>query len=118
MLYNYGEYDLLYSPSRLGENLGKMDFDPDFRTGKPVIGSFEAMRRVFNCYASGIFVTSAARWKNPPYISAEVVDLIEVETHQLKLPSESKVLAFVWEQRTTTADIGQCKQLPRFRVPE
>ena len=107
----------MYSPSRLGENPGSADFDPDFRTGKPVIGSLEAMKQVFDCYSSGIFVTSISRWRNPPYISSKVADFIVTNTVPLNLSVESKVLAFVWQNVKRGTDASLCDSIPKFRFP-
>ena len=117
MLYYYGEYDVLYSPSRLGENPGAVDFDPDFRTGKPIIGSLQSMKLIFDCFDSGIFVTPQSRWRNPPYISTEVANLVVNHTEPLSLPDSSKMLAFVWNRKDLTPDENLCSGLPTFRVP-
>ena len=117
MLYYYGEYDVLYSPSRLGENPGAVDFDPDFRTGKPVIGSLAAMSRVFDCYSTGIFITPASRWRNPPYVSTEVANLIASNTETISLPPGSKMLAFMWNRKDDVPPKDECNALPTFRVP-
>ncbi len=113
MLYHFGTYDLLYSPSRLDENPGAVDFDPDFRTGRPIIGSLPAFAAVLACYESGIVVTPAGRWRNPAFIPTPVANLIEAKTKRVELPKRSKVLAFIWRQNQSNSE--RCVPLPKFR---
>lgn len=115
MLYYYGEYDLLYSPSRLGENLGSVDFDLDYRTGKPIVASFAAMELVFICYRKGIFVTSASRWGNPTYMPAKVAELISSNSTRITLPVASGMVAFKWWESDDDGLPAACEELPVFR---
>ena len=114
MLYYYGSYDVMLSASRLSELPDGMDFDADYRTGKPVIGSVSALEKVFACYASGLFVTSVRRWRHPDYISAELANLIAGHAEKLPLPAKSRVMAFVWDQPLDDHEETDCTTMPRF----
>lgn len=114
MLYYYDRYDILLSASRLSEIPGGVDFDPDFRTGRPVIGSLDAMTKVLGCYDSGIFVTNTRRWRNDDVISKPVADLIALHAQPVELPRSSRVLAFAWTNDDVPADPAFCASVPRF----
>ena len=96
MLYYFDRYDILLSRSRLGEIPDGVDFSPDFRTGRPVIGSIEAMRSVLECYATGVLVTNARRWGSNRFVSGELATLIERSTESVPMPTGSRVIAFAW----------------------
>ncbi len=106
MLYYHDHYDILLSASRLGENPGAGEFDPDFRTGRAMISQPESMQRVFDCFDSGLFVTTRWRWTDEDYISAEMVSLIEANTYPVPLPEKSGVLAFAWSRAAAESDLS------------
>lgn len=116
MLYYYDRYDILLSASRLGEIPNGEDFDPDFRTGRPVIGSEDAIRQVIACYPSGILVTNQRRWRNTDLISLPIANLIALTTQPIELPKASKVLAFSWTSNTLEPSAADCAGLPQFNT--
>ena len=118
MLYYYGQYDVLYSPSRLGENPGAEDFDADFRTGKPIVASYKAMTRIFDCYQTGVFVTTAGRWRHPSYMQNDVANLIETNATPIALPESSQIMAFEWTKNKSSPKPNSCGELPVFNIPQ
>jgi len=113
MLYYFDRYDILLSSSRLGEIPEGVDFSADFRTGRPVIGSVEAMGKVLECYDSGVLVTNTRRWGGTKFVSAEMARLIERSTEAVPLPKESRVLAFEWRRDDAPAtEPAYCDSLP------
>ena len=115
MLYYYDRYDLLLSASRLSEIPGGVDFDPDFRTGRPVVGSIESMTKILACYPSGVIVTNQRRWRDPNLIALPIANLIALNTKPIELPKDSKVLAFAWEDDHVAPQPEYCQGLPNFR---
>ena len=113
MLYYYGDYDVLLSASRLGENEGAVDFDDDFRTGRPVIGSAEGLARLLDCRPNGLLVTSVERWENPDLIDAASVELVLERTTPVELDPGTGVLAFRWSE-AGDAGAADCAGLPEL----
>jgi len=111
LLYYYGRYDILFSASRLAEIPEGVDFDPDYRTGRPVIQSAQAVQQLFDCYSKGIFVTNRLRWRHPDYIPTPIANLIVTKTTQLELPQASQVLAFTWENSSSESGSEDCSAL-------
>lgn len=60
-----GGYDILFNAERLDEINGP-DFAEDFRTGRPIIESQEALEKVIACHPRGVFVTSVPFWAASP----------------------------------------------------
>lgn len=96
-LYFWDRYDLLFSPSRLGELAEQHQFAPDFRTGRPVISTVDALERVFACSGSGMFVTNTHRWPKPDLVDQATVEFIEREMTRLDLPRSTQLIVFTWE---------------------
>lgn len=126
MLYHFDHYDILYSSSRLEEiSLDSTDFDLDFRTGMPVIGSLTALTTVMQCHRSGIIVTGSNRWDNPILMPTHVKNYILRNTDIVKLPTKSQVLSFYWGGSTKgqkldkkkTIDKSICLSIPNYPVP-
>lgn len=115
MLYYYDRYDILLSASRLGEIPGGQDFDPDFRTGRPVIASIDSMTKVLACYPIGIIVTNSRRWRDTDLISLPIANLIALNTKRLDLPEQSKVVAFGWDRSDIEPLPEYCEGIPSFR---
>ena len=91
MLYFFDRYDILLSASRLSEIPEGVEFDRDFRTGRPVIGSLDSVTRVLTCYSSGVIVTNTRRWRDPDLIAVEIADFIALNTEAYELPGKSNV---------------------------
>lgn len=113
-LYHYGHFDLMFSKSRLAENPGAKDFDPDYRTGRAIVASSEAIQSVLQCYPRGIFITNTHRWRHPDFISESVADLVVKHTESLTLPRRSGVLAFTWEHDPDPQ--ANCEQIMQLQL--
>ena len=110
-LYFWERYDLLFSPSRLGELAEQHEFAPDYRTGRPVIASVDSLERVFACLSSGMFVSNTHRWSKPNLIDQSTVDFIEREMTRLDLPRSTQLIVFTWEHRPLDQDSPDCAVL-------
>lgn len=114
-LYYFGRHDILYSPSKLAElpPAARSDLGRDPRTGRPVIGSLEALERVIRCYPSGLFLTPALHWRRPYLADPEAVDLLERLAEPVELPAGSHVHAYRWRHPPPDpADGEACRGLP------
>lgn len=72
-----GPFDLFISHSRLGELTPAVDFNRDFRTGRPLIDSAAGLAQVIDCSEDGVVIISDHQWRNPMGVRAQVADLIE-----------------------------------------
>jgi hypothetical protein len=116
-LYFLGHYDIRFSRSKLEElSEGEQrDFGRDHRTGRPVIGSAEALERVFACYGTGIILGPLESWNKPHVISPDIARLITERVRPLALPPRSRVYAYVWEHASSPPADVSCAGLPTFR---
>ncbi len=112
-LYFLGRHDILYSPSKFGELPPdrRREFGRDVRTGRPVIGSLEALERVLRCYRSGLFLAPEAHRGVAHQLSTEVQGLLARYAEPLELPAVAHVVAYVW-QRDRPAAERACTGLP------
>ena len=117
-LYFLGRYDIRFSRSKLEElpEEEQRDFGRDQRTGRPVIGSPEALRRVFACYRTGVILGPLDSWSKPHVISSEIGRLITEHTRPLMLSPRSRVYAYVWENPNSLPAEVDCAGLPTFRT--
>jgi hypothetical protein len=118
MLYYYGRADYLLSTSRLGEQpvANRFHFVPDFRTDVPIVPDRESFELVLNCHASGLFVTQVGYWLTGERTRADVEDvapLILDRATPLELPTQSRLVAFVWNHELSTPRPAACAALPR-----
>jgi len=112
MLYYFDDYDLLYSESRLAEIPDGKEFSLDFRTGRPVIGSIDSLQNIFNCYDTGVFLSTKRRWKKPNLMTDDVADLITSNTQPIELPKVSRVVAYKWSSTNNTSIANRvCEQI-------
>ncbi len=113
-LYFLGRHDILYSPSKFGElpRDRRHDFGRDIRTGRPVIGSLEALERVFRCYRSGLFLAPESHRGVPHQLNAQVQALLARYTEPVELPTEAHALAYAW-QHARPLDGQDCVALPK-----
>jgi len=113
-LYFLGRHDILYGPSKFGELPPdrRRDFGRDVRTGRPVIGSLDALERVFQCYRSGLFLAPESHLGLAHFLNPDVLLLLDRYTTPLALPAEAHVLAWTWE-RDISSDPSLCASLPR-----
>lgn len=115
-LYFLGRHDILYSPSKFGELPPDQqhDFGRDMRTGRPVIGSLEALERVLRCYPSGLFLAHESDLGVPHRLNSEVLLLLERHAEPLTLPEGAHVLAWTWQRPVPLEPSGRCTGLPEF----
>lgn len=114
-LYYLGRHDILYSPSKLAELPPSIraDFGRDPRTGRPVIGSLEALERVIRCHPSGLFLAPALHWRRPYLADAEAVDLLGRLAEPVALPAGSHVHAYRWRHGGPgPGEAEACRGLP------
>lgn len=104
-----GRYDVLFSRSRLAEIVPSTDFTRDFRTGRPVIGSAQALATLMACFDSGLVVSPASRWRNPAQLDDPAADLLVRRAEPIELPG-SRLVAYRWSSRQGTA--AACPTLP------
>jgi len=102
-LYYLDRYDVLVSRSRAAEISQHGDFDPDPRTGRPVITTSASLELLTDCYRTGLIVTPARLWRMEPHIDREVANWILEHTRPLGLPPDLRVMAFVWDRPVTAA---------------
>lgn len=114
MLYFLGDYDMLVSPSRMEELEDKRDFELDFRTGRPVIGTMDGLQSLMGCYDKGIFVTNKRRWGRKNMLADELADYIVENSYEVSLPSSSRVIAFAWDETNGELTRDACENLPVF----
>lgn len=95
-LYYLGRYDILISKSRLTElDPANRDFAIDPRTGRPMIGSADAVARVIGCYQTGLIVSSNSRWRSLGQLDHEAANLIVEQARRVDLDARG-VRAYVW----------------------
>lgn len=111
-LYYFGRYDVRFSPSKLGElpAAQRHDFGIDPRTGRPVVGSLDALATLVRCHRTGLFLGPARHWGRDILVNAKIAAFLESRMREIPLPPESGVRAYVWEH--TGADRDGCPQLP------
>jgi 4-amino-4-deoxy-L-arabinose transferase-like glycosyltransferase len=116
-LYYLGRYDLLISKSRLSE-IGDPDddFARDYRTGRPVVSTPEAVARIIDCHATGVVVSEEGRWRSPNQLDDPVADLIVRRAAEIPLPARHRMRAYAWEQ-PGAAPPGSCDDLPALSAP-
>lgn len=114
-LFYFDRHDILFNPSKLGELPAdnRSDYARDPRTGRPVIGSLEALETVIRCSPSGLFLTPAVHWRRPYLATPEAVDLLERLAQPVEMPPDSHVYAYRWQHDSPDA-IEACRglQLP------
>jgi 4-amino-4-deoxy-L-arabinose transferase-like glycosyltransferase len=114
-LYYLGRYDVTVSKTRLSE-LGDDpdDFTRDFRTGRPVVGSPEAVASIIDCHATGVVIVEEAGWRSPNQIDNTIADLIVRRAEEIPLSPRHRMRAYAWEH---PAPPGGCDDLPAVSAP-
>lgn len=97
-LFYFDRHDILFNPSKLAElpPEARSDFDRDPRTGRPVIGSLEALETVIRCSPSGLFLAPAVHWRRPYLATPEAVELLDRLAEPVEMPRDSHVFAYRW----------------------
>ncbi len=104
-LFYFDRHDILFSPSKLAElpPENRADFARDPRTGRPVIGSLEALEKVIRCAPSGLFLAPALHWRRPHLATPEAVALLDRLAESVEMPPESHVFAYRWQHEPSEA---------------
>lgn len=104
MVAHVGPYDMLYSNSRIAEIDPPIDFSVDHRTGRPVIGSSEALAAVLDCERSGLLVTSPLWWERNGRM---VEDLLSERQLNIDQREDGSVKAVRWgDPASQNSDCG------------
>jgi hypothetical protein len=102
--------DHLYDGSRF-----KPDFSPQSGTGTPVIRSPDALRRVIECYPTGLIAIERDHWRARDGVTDPAADLIETLTDPVPLPGHLHILAFGWKNgpasSRSTHFLNDCAEL-------
>lgn len=116
-LYFLGRADIVHSRSKLNElpATERRDFGRDPRTGRPVIGSLEALERVLDCYSSGLMLAPAYHLGVPHQLGPEVLALLATRAERLSLPERAHALAWIWQHAQPKLDPSRCTDLPEFQ---
>jgi hypothetical protein len=110
-LYFWERYDILFSPSRLGEIPSAGEFASDHRTGRPVISTRDSLARLVDCTASGLFIATAYRWRQPQFIDRETAAFIEQTMTRVHLPANMHLLVFSWAHTPPAEGVPACDSL-------
>jgi hypothetical protein len=112
-LFYFDRHDILFNPSKLAELPpdNRADFDRDPRTGRPVIGSLEALEKVIRCTPSGLFLAPALHWRRPYLATPEAVALLDRLAEPVEMPADSHVFAYRWRHEPSEA-VEICGALP------
>ena len=111
-LYFLGDYDVLINKSRLSELPEMVQFERDFRTGKPVVSTPESVALIIDCFPDGLIITSKHRWRVTHQLDDAVADKIIGRTVPLELPRSSQMMAFRWTRAPSASAPAACGDLP------
>ncbi len=112
-LFYFDRHDILFNPSKLAELPSgiRSDYARDPRTGRPVIGSLEALETVIRCSPSGLFLAPAVHWRRPYLATPEAVDLLERLAEPVEMPPDSHVFVYRW-RHDPPEGLEACRGLP------
>ena len=113
-LYYLGTYDVLLHSSRLSELGEKRDFERDFRTGRPVIASPEALQLTRRCFRTGLVILDRSRLASA---RKGVAEILARDMTPVALRREWSIDAYVWNQTPTAPDRAFCDSIVRRRPP-
>jgi 4-amino-4-deoxy-L-arabinose transferase-like glycosyltransferase len=107
-LYYLHDYDIAVNGSRLSEVRGN-EFDPDPRTGRPVISTVGSLAEVIDCYPSGLIVTDDLMYGAEWGINPAMLDLLQERARPVEAPPD--LHAFFWEHSSTPASPAACAEI-------
>lgn len=115
-LFYYDRVDLMLSATKFAElpAASRAPFAPDYRTDVPTIATAEDLQLVMDCRSEGLFLTQAKHWgpRAERLRDPAVEELLLSRAHQLELPVDSHILAFVWTNTAAAADEPACSLVP------
>jgi 4-amino-4-deoxy-L-arabinose transferase-like glycosyltransferase len=109
-LYYLDRYDIAVNGSRLSEFEGD-EFDPDPRTGRPVISSLASLAQVIECIPSGLIVTDDLMFGADWGLDPAMLELLEERARPVDAPPD--LHAFYWEHPPAPAPSEACAGIPR-----
>lgn len=116
-LYFLGRFDLTLNASRYDEIVRGTGptIVRDPRTGRGVGRDLAATRLVLACRAPGVFISLEQFWNDAPQIVAPTVKtFLLAHARPLELPAGSRLVAFVWDERSGEA--AECAELEPIAV--
>jgi hypothetical protein len=94
--YYFGSFDIAFSPVIVTDVLHGNEGGIDSRTGRPAIGTTESLQQIFDKYPHGLFVGEKSEWRNRFRMTDKAADLMEKHARQVELPSEARIVAYIW----------------------
>ena len=115
-IYFLGRSDVRYSPSKLAEipEDRRVEFGIDPRTGRPIIAKPESVRRLIDCFSSGLVVGPIEHWGSPILINDEVQSILVRHAKPIEVPRESHLYAWGWTRAPEEARPDHCADLIQF----
>lgn len=95
-LYYFNRFDIAFSPVIVEDKLRGKEGAIDPRNGRPAISTTESLQQVFDDYAHGIFVGERSEWRSRFRMTDEAADLLESHAKKVKLPADSRIVAYIW----------------------
>ncbi len=110
-LYYLGRYDYEINASNLRETHTRREFAVDPRTGRRVVGSAAAVRRIMACYPTGLVIAERRRWmRSPRIVPPAVVAAVQAQARPVALPRRSRLVAYEWRHAVLPG--AHCGRLP------
>lgn len=96
--YYLGRYDVELNESNMLEVDSGKEFSRDYRTGHALISSGQSLKKLMQCYPRGFLVAEERRFlRAPRIVPPQTVILVKQTMTQMKMPRDSKMLAYMWE---------------------
>lgn len=105
-----GDYDVLFSPTRMDELPEQFDFSIDPRTGRPVIEELETVAAILRCQPEGLLVTPSPPFWGPDQ-EEEWLPLFEAAGRTVETRRQHKIFALYWHGGSS--DAAACASLPQ-----
>jgi len=98
MLYFVGDYDVRFSPSKMEELSPdqQKEFGLDFRTGRPVVASLDALRYLVECFSSGILVGGIEDIGKPHLLNDEIWSYLLSSTEEVAMRADANMFMRRW----------------------
>lgn len=95
-LYYLGhfDYDLLLTLTR--ETTTGQEFGHDYRHGRPVIASAQALATIMSENESGVVVIDEVHWRRKAFVPEDAANFLEEHMQRLDVPERWRMLVFRW----------------------
>lgn len=108
-LYFLGRSDITLNKDLLSQITSQgTQFVRDHRTGKPIVSSADAVRRVLACYPDGLVLSDAVGWRQPIVIDDAAADAVAEGTTPVPLQSSRELLVFRWQRPPDASPPADC----------